>query len=495
MPGSITLPQVVLELEEEDRKALEALKPPTSMVVRYGYMRLIGEFPYDGDAKPGCGSKLVVRTPRGIELGEMLTSTCPNAGCGKSVSRKEMLEYIERSGGKDYPFTTNGKVLRVATVEDVNEQARMDAEKPAMIKFAKETIAQMNLPMKLVEVELLLGGDRIIFHYTAEQWVDFRELVRVLAGEMRTRIEMHQVQDRDEARLIADYEKCGQHCCCRQFLKVLKPVSMRSAKVQKATLDPQKISGRCGRLMCCLRYEDETYETLRKKLPHKQTAVETEDGIGVVIDSQILTQLVLVRFDKPGPPAAYPLENVRILTKEEAKAFEAERRERAAEQARLDAERQARMERRRGGGRSAGGPSEPRGHGGASEPRGQTGQGPPPRTSDAAVPPASRGYGNAARKEPPRRPQPGQPLDDLEVESAEGESMIDFDALDGGAGTPPPPDQTAPDAMSSDDAQGAGGGAGESGGGGGGESGGGRRRKRRRRRRGRGRGPDGPAVG
>src|SRR6185369_673479 len=134
-------------------------------------------------------------------------------------------------------------------------------------------------------------------HFASEEWVDFRELVRRLAHEYQTRIEMHQVNARDEARITADYEKCGQHCCCKQFLKVLTPISMRSAKVQKATLDPTKISGRCGRLMCCLRYEDETYEELRKKLPKRNTRVETEKGDAWVVDGQILTQLVLVQYD------------------------------------------------------------------------------------------------------------------------------------------------------------------------------------------------------
>jgi hypothetical protein len=144
--------------------------------------------------------------------------------------------------------------------------------------------------------------------------------VRRLAAEYQTRIEMHQVNARDEARIVADYERCGQHCCCRQFLKVLKPVSMRSAKVQKATLDPTKISGRCGRLMCCLRYEDELYESLRKKLPHKQTRVMTPDGIGTVIETQILTQLVLVRMDQAQTNVAFDVQTIRALTKEEAAA-------------------------------------------------------------------------------------------------------------------------------------------------------------------------------
>ena len=136
---------------------------------------------------------------------------------------------------------------------------------------------------------MIFGDEQVAFYYTAEDRIDFRELVKLLAAEFQTRIEMVQVNDREEARLVADYEKCGQHCCCRQFLKVLKPVSMRSAKVQKNTLDPHKISGRCGRLMCCLRYEDQTYAELKKKLPHRKTLVETEDGIGIVWSTQILT--------------------------------------------------------------------------------------------------------------------------------------------------------------------------------------------------------------
>src|SRR5204862_7204279 len=118
---------------------------------------------------------------------------------------------------------------------------------------------------------------------------DFRDLVSKLAAEQRSRIDMRQVGARDEARLTADYERCGQHCCCKQFLKVLKPVSMRSAKVQKATLDPLKISGRCGRLMCCLRYEDQTYDELRKRLPKRKTRVGSPEGDGWVVDTQILT--------------------------------------------------------------------------------------------------------------------------------------------------------------------------------------------------------------
>ena len=313
MAGSITLPQIVLDLEEEDRKQYEALKPPKTIVVRYGYLKMVAELPYDGDVTPGCGSKIVIRTARGTELAEMLTTTCGNSGCGKSVSRKEMLTYIDNSGGRDYPFSTQGRAIRTATPEDMTAQAKLDAQQMPMIRFTKALINEMAIPMKLVDIEFLLGGERVIFHFASEQRVDFRDLVKRLATEYSTRIEMNQVNARDEARITADYEKCGQQCCCKQFLKVLKPVSIRSAKVQKATLDPTKISGRCGRLMCCLRYEDETYESLRKRLPKRNTVVETEEGTGIVLDSQILTQLVLVKLDKQDAPQAFPMENIKIV--------------------------------------------------------------------------------------------------------------------------------------------------------------------------------------
>jgi cell fate regulator YaaT (PSP1 superfamily) len=403
MPGSIT--PLPIMLDEEDQKVYDRLQPPSSIVVRYGSQKLVAELPYDGDDKPGCGSKLVVRTPRGIELGEMLTTTCPNSGCSKSVSRKEMLQYIDNSGGRDFPFTTQGKVLRVATLEDLHEQSRLDAQKSTIIRFAKVAISRHDLPMKLVDVELLLGGERIIFFYTSENWVDFRELVKDLAAEYQTRIEMHQVNAREEARLVADYERCGQYCCCKNFLKVLKPVSMRSAKVQKATLDPTKISGRCGRLMCCLRYEDETYEDLRKRLPHRKTVVETEDGIGEVQDTQILTQLVLVRV--PGQPgnAAYPLENLRVLSKEESKAWHAEQRAIEKDRVEREAERAERRAQRGGYGGRSGPP--PRRRDGTSAPAGSAAteagaEEAPPAAADESIvePPVSRGYGNPAQRPP-----------------------------------------------------------------------------------------------
>ncbi len=292
-----------------DAEIYARLEPPKTIVVRFGCMKLIGEYAYDGDAKPGCGTKLVARTHRGTEVVEMLTTTCENAGCSKSVTRQEMLEFIENSGGQDYPFHDKGRVLRVATIDDLNQQSALNEGKKDIIRACRLHIAELGLAMKLVEVEPILGQELLTFYFTAEDRVDFRELVRRLAAEFKTRIEMRQVGARDEARLVADYERCGQYCCCKNFLKVLKPISMKSAKLQKATLDPLKISGRCGRLMCCLRYEDQTYKELKRNLPPRNSRVGTSEGPGIVVDGKILVQLVLVRLDD-GREVAVPVEEL-----------------------------------------------------------------------------------------------------------------------------------------------------------------------------------------
>jgi cell fate regulator YaaT (PSP1 superfamily) len=293
-----------------DEEIYARIEAPKTIVVRFGYMKLVGEYAYDGDAKPGCGSKLIARTHRGTEVVEMLTTTCENAGCAKSVTRKEMRQYIEDSGGHDFPFFTNGKILRVASIEDLNRHSEITNRKGEYLQQCKELIRELQLNMKLVEVEPILGGELLTFFYMAEDRVDFRTLVMRLASEFKARIEMRQVGARDEARLVADFERCGQHCCCKNFLKVLKPISMRAAKMQKATLDPLKISGRCGRLMCCLRYEDQTYKELKANLPHRKTRVGTSEGPGLVLDSRILTQLVLVQLEDGDRQIAVPVEEL-----------------------------------------------------------------------------------------------------------------------------------------------------------------------------------------
>ena len=143
-----------------------------------------------------------------------------------------------------------------------------------------ERIKELNLDMQLADVEHLYGGERVVIYYLAEGRVDFRDLVKILAKEFQTRIEMRQIGVRDEAKLLADYGDCGKPVCCNTHLSEMPPVSMKMAKLQRATLDPSKISGRCGRLKCCLRYEYDTYQELQRDLPPVGADVVTTDWPG-----------------------------------------------------------------------------------------------------------------------------------------------------------------------------------------------------------------------
>ena len=193
----------------------------------------------------GRGQQVIVRTDRGLEVGEVLT---------------EATEHV--LGSMTNPGY--GQILRPMTADDVRDQARLHEEEAREFEVCERLIAQEKLDMRLVDVEHLFGGERVVVFYLSENRVDFRELVRQLAAEFQTRVEMRQIGVRDEAKLLADYGDCGKPVCCNTHLSEMPPVSMKMAKIQKATLDPTKISGRCGRLKCCLRYEYDTYETLAK---------------------------------------------------------------------------------------------------------------------------------------------------------------------------------------------------------------------------------------
>jgi cell fate regulator YaaT (PSP1 superfamily) len=151
--------------------------------------------------------------------------------------------------------------------------------------------------MDLVDVEPVFGGDRMVFYYLAEKRVDFRDLVKDLARALQTRIEMRQIGVRDEAKLLADYGDCGKPVCCNTHLSRMPPVSMRMAKIQKTTLDPSKISGRCGRLKCCLRYEFDTYQALERELPSVGSKVAIHQGRGRVLAQEILARKVVVELE------------------------------------------------------------------------------------------------------------------------------------------------------------------------------------------------------
>ena len=231
-----------------------------------------------GDAQYSRGVAVILRTERGLEAGEILGEASPRAA--------ELLR-----------GPAEGPILRAMTTDDSREFSRIQAHSREEFQVCRRCIAESGLEMELVDVEHIFGGERIVVYYMADGRVDFRQLVKTLAGEFQTRVEMRQIGVRDEAKLLADYGDCGQPVCCNTHLIEMPPVSMKMAKLQKATLDPNKISGRCGRLKCCLRYEYDSYEELQKELPPFGARVTTPSGGGRVIGHEILTQQVLVETD------------------------------------------------------------------------------------------------------------------------------------------------------------------------------------------------------
>ncbi len=295
-PGEpLAMPEADPQYLQKVQKDLISDEP--SVIVRYGAMRQTGIFEHHLDIPPTVGTKVVIRSDRGVEIGRVVTKMC-SGGCSSHgcTDSEQIVKYVATNGPK-YHFRREGRVLRVANTQDLGDDRALAEKVREHMSFCRQQIADLKLNMHLVTVENLLGGERVVFYFSSEDRVDFRELVRRLTGKYHTRVELRQVGARDEARLVGDYERCGRQCCCRSFIKDLQPVSMRMAKLQKATLDPLKISGRCSRLMCCLRYEDECYKELRKNLPKKNTWVQTESLVGKIIDAQVLTQLV--RVQKP----------------------------------------------------------------------------------------------------------------------------------------------------------------------------------------------------
>ncbi len=250
-------------------------------VVRYGRMRFLGEFAgLTGQDHPR-GQKVVVRSDRGTEVGDVL--------CQASDRTTRFLAN-----------PAHGEILRLATVEDKDQEARLDRDQESYFNTCQELVAKRRLQMNLVDIEIIHGRERVVFYYLAEKRVDFRELVKDLARSLRTRIEMRQIGVRDEAKLLADYGDCGKPVCCNTHLTRMPPVSMKMAKIQKTTLDPAKISGRCGRLKCCLRYEYETYRELEHSLPAVGSIVTTAGGRGRVVAQEILAQKLVVDLEERG---------------------------------------------------------------------------------------------------------------------------------------------------------------------------------------------------
>ncbi|MBA3315491.1 MAG: hypothetical protein M3552_06480 [Planctomycetota bacterium] len=253
--------------------------PPSGYVVRYGLTRFVAEFSPRGSETYPRGAEVVVRTSRGTEWGEVLCAATPRT--------REFLGVAE----------PEGRILRLATRSDREALERTRESEREAFRGGHEVVRESKLVMQLVDVESLFGGERLVFYYVAEQRVDFRELVKQLAKRFRTRIEMRQIGVRDEAKLIADYGDCGKPVCCNTHLREMPPVSMKMAKMQKATLDPNKISGRCGRLKCCLRYEYDTYEAHRKELPKVGVTVVTKLGQGRVFAVELLARKLIVQYE------------------------------------------------------------------------------------------------------------------------------------------------------------------------------------------------------
>ena len=224
------------------------------------------------------GDKVIVETSRGVECGEV-------AMTDREVDEKEFPSQIK-------------PIIRIATENDFkiiekNKQKEKDA-----FKICEQKIAAHKLKMNLIDVECTFDNNKLLFYFTAENRVDFRELVKDLAAVFRTRIELRQIGVRDEAKMLGGLGICGQPFCCSRFLGEFQPVSIKMAKEQGLSLNPTKISGTCGRLMCCLKYEQDSYEELLKVTPKVGAIVKTTDGKGMVQEANLLTGKLRVKLDK-----------------------------------------------------------------------------------------------------------------------------------------------------------------------------------------------------
>lgn len=250
----------------------------TSLIARHGAMRFLGTFEADETKRYRRGDRVLLKTDRGVEVGDVLCESDPKA--------VQLLT-----------DPTSGRILRHMTDEDRQILSRVKESETKELETCQQLSEHQHLQMELVDVEHLFGGERIVFYFLSEKRVDFRDLVKELARQFQTRIEMRQIGVRDEAKLLADYGDCGKPVCCNTHMFTMPPVSMRMAKLQKSTLDPTKISGRCGRLKCCLRFEQDVYEEFQAELPTIGSRLLTAKGQGRVLAQEILARRVLVEFE------------------------------------------------------------------------------------------------------------------------------------------------------------------------------------------------------
>jgi cell fate regulator YaaT (PSP1 superfamily) len=230
-----------------------------------------------GDIPLAAGDYAVVKTSRGLELGHVVIAP------GQVVAGE--------SGEALSP------VVRKAEPEDIAKARELDAKAEEALIECGKIIAELQLPMKLLTAEYNLDSSRLTFLFSAEERVDFRELVRRLSGKFKMRVELRQVGSRDEAKLLGSFGRCGRPLCCATFLTEFTPVSIKMAKEQDLPLNPMKISGACGRLMCCLAYEGEQYRTMREKMPKVGQRVSTRMGEATVVGNNPLKETVMVELD------------------------------------------------------------------------------------------------------------------------------------------------------------------------------------------------------
>lgn len=238
--------------------------------------------------------KVIVETARGLECGEV------------TFSDREVPD--DEISGELKP------VIRTATEKDLKTVAENKEKEKAAFDICLKKIAAHGLKMKLVDVEYTLDRNKILFYFTADGRVDFRELVKDLASVFRTRIELRQIGVRDESKMVGGLGICGRPFCCNTFLGDFQPVSVKMAKEQSLSLSPVKISGTCGRLMCCLKYEQEAYDHLLRVTPKNGAVVETPEGRGTVVDFNLLTGILKVRLDSKPDAAPIVIDRKQVKT-------------------------------------------------------------------------------------------------------------------------------------------------------------------------------------
>ena len=237
---------------------------------------------FDPDGKTfNDEDRVVVETSKGVECGFAV-------GSNRMVADSQIVQPLK-------------KVIRHANDADLKRIEENDKKASIAFDFFEEQIEKLQLDMKLIDVEVSFDSGKMLFFFTSDGRVDFRELVKILAAQFKTRIELRQIGVRDESKLLGGLGICGQPFCCSRFLDSFQPVSIKMAKEQGLSLNPVKISGSCGRLMCCLKYEQDAYEYLNSITPPIGSLVKTPDGEGTVHDVNLLTGMLLVKMGEENP--------------------------------------------------------------------------------------------------------------------------------------------------------------------------------------------------